>query len=781
MKRTLSLLSPLLPLLVAGWFWPQPAQQAPAADLVLVPFFPESVREPVRVEGKLLVYSPREDVTLETLTVLCGDAVLHEAALDQRLEGDPEFGEINAMIERLPHELAHLHRHERYFAGDQSTYRGTEVMDRMVEIRERVEGMREAWERHGPGASPSQVEPAFAVHLDQVFAADDAHAELELRVRYRRRDGSLATAATRRSVRRLAPWPEVPATVSEATGPGVAIFRGDLHVHSCHGEAAGACAPSGNCTAETLQTSGSFSYAQLKSQFQALGIDWFTATDHSYCIDSDGEYDVISNEIAAINDPTFLVMPDIEVSSDEVGPQSGGDSGDLVCLGTTSSNHMGAHGLAQRIPGGGEGLLGFCDGLFSDVLAAFPDNIDDVRAQGGYAIAHHPAAGSFAWNSFALGQGLEADALHGVEIWNGSFQSGQGGNVGYWVDWLLGGRVLYAYSGSDTHDEAFDFGANHVLLVNQPFTIDSVESALKAGRNFVSNGPMLVFEVTHGGRTSLMGTRKPVPLGGVASSATARVHYDFGAATGTLTVFAGRVGDAAETVLCQSAALTGAGVFECPHTVETDARTWLRAYAETSDVSQTAYSNPVFFEPGIAAFESFCEGDGGDGAGCSDCPCMNNQVSGSSGGCLNGVGTGATLTASGTPSISGDTLRIELTSGNPLTFGVLASGDNRLPANPESPCFYLDSGVFATTLDGLRCVGGSFQRHGARPTDAGGDIGVTTNGWGPPDGPPGGLTAQGGFVGGQTRHFQVFYREDDTLACNTGQNTTQGITTTFVP
>ncbi len=70
--------------------------------------------------------------------------------------------------------------------------------------------------------------------------------------------------------------------------------------------------------------------------------------------------------------------------------------------------------------------------------------------------------------------------MHGVEIWNGGLQTGQGGNVGLWVDWLLAGRLLYAYGGSDTHDAAFDFGANHVI-VDGALTDDNLEAALKAG------------------------------------------------------------------------------------------------------------------------------------------------------------------------------------------------------------------------------------------------------------------------------------------------------------
>ena len=63
--------------------------------------------------------------------------------------------------------------------------------------------------------------------------------------------------------------------------------------------------------------------------------------------------------------------------------------------------------------------------------------------------------------------------------------------------------------------------------------------------------------------------------------------------------------------------------------------------------------------------------------------------------------------------------------------------------------------------------------------DANGDVGLTNNGWGGASGPPTGILTQAGFVAGQTRHFQVFYRADDTLGCQTGQNTSQAVTTTF--
>ena len=175
---------------------------------------------------------------------------------------------------------------------------------------------------------------------------------------------------------------------------------------------------------------------------------------------------------------------------------------------------------------------------------------------------------------------------------------------------------------------------------------------------------------------------------------------------------------------------------------------------------------------------SFCFGDGGVSAGCTSCPCSNDAASGSGGGCLNSSGAGSQLVAAGAPSISADSLRIEARHLPPSTSGTLFSGSLRLPSNPLNACFGLDSGV-ANAGDGLRCMGGIVQRHGARPSDANGSVGLTTNGWGPPSGPVGGLAAQGGFAIGQTRHFQVLHRDDVNANCGNAVNSTQGLSVVF--
>lgn len=667
MRRTASLLAPVAFSLL--WFtsWssrPVVEDRGP----VLVAFAVADVAVAQPAAAQLLVVnraSEGQPVELVGLDVWTRYGVIEHLDLTERLTGDRDFFDLNVLLEQLPAQLAHRHDEQLHFAGQNDPpLTGEAAREGLVRYQRKVAELSVRY------ADPSQRPYAALNHTlpyDQVFDGTEsvgATEDVTWALTWRVPGGDLQQSVVTETLTWRGPRAGLPTSLAQPGSGGLQIHSGDLHVHSCHGEAIGACAPSSNCTAETFQTSGSFSFAQLKSQYQVLGLDWFTATDHSYCINSDGEYNTIAAEIAAISDGSFLCLPDVEVSSDEEGAQQGGDAGDALCLGFTSANHMGAHGLSSRITGGGDGLLGFCSGLND-----FTDNIDAVRAQGGYAIAHHPDAGSFAWNSNQATLGLEADGLHGVEIWNGASQSGQGGHVGDWVDWLLDGRVLYAYSGSDTHDEAFAFGANHVLI-DGPMTAASLEAALKAGQSYVSDGPSLVLETQLGGSTLPMGSRTTLPTPVPSAPLTIRAHVNVGAANGTVTLFRGRVGDASESIIGQSLLTSGSFVFSASDNTA-PGRTYYRAYVET-DSGDTAYSNPIFLWEGTNDPQVYC------------------VAKASSAGCAPSIGWQGVASAS---------------SG----FGFWITGDQVL--NQQFGILvYADQAGFIPIGDGSLCLGGSLVR-----------------------------------------------------------------------
>ena len=190
---------------------------------------------------------------------------------------------------------------------------------------------------------------------------------------------------------------------------------------------------------------------------------------------------------------------------------------------------------------------------------------------------------------------------------------------------------------------------------------------------------------------------------------------------------------------------------------------------------------------GDPEYPNLCNGDGGDGIGCTNCPCSNNAAAGTIGGCLNSASTSAKLVASGSasvslPSLSTFDLRFGLCSAPPAAFAVLTSGDAVATQNTSNPCFGMDSGIQSSLFDGLRCAIQNIRRHGGRPANSNGDVGIDTNPWGGEGGPNAGIAqASAGFASGQTRFFQVVHREQATLSCMTGLNTSQAIEITFEP
>lgn len=175
--------------------------------------------------------------------------------------------------------------------------------------------------------------------------------------------------------------------------------------------------------------------------------------------------------------------------------------------------------------------------------------------------------------------------------------------------------------------------------------------------------------------------------------------------------------------------------------------------------------------------EPFCFGGGGNQFGCTPCPCGNDAPASTSGGCINEIGESGQLNASGLSSISADSLTFTAQNLTPQAFAVLASAESRLPNRTTNPCFGQDTGVESTTFDGVRCIGGDFQRHGGRPTDSSGGVGITNQPWGAPAATP----ILSAFIVGQTRHFQVMYRQSQSVLCGTGLNTTNAMTVLVLP
>jgi hypothetical protein len=676
-----------------------------SAGVVLVPHVVRSARNLVPIDGQVLIYNGGEHtdssdrVQLLGMRITLAGTVVEARGLDANLIADRRFGEIVAKIERLPESVSELGRPRIFAPLDAPEFTGPQVTSNMRDIEASLASLRNEWDA---GLEQPLLAVNFSYELDQLFTPDDAPGttrKLGIEVDYIDSSGKPHTALTSTSITRLAPLLTAPTTLNRmASGAGGSkalaastphVHAGDLHVHSCHGEAIGACAPFGNCGAESFQVSGSFTYEQLKGQYTSLGIDWFTATDHSYCLDSANEYNTIAAECSALTDSSFLVIPDTELSSDESGPQQGSDLGDAICLGATTSNHMGAHGISSWKHGGSQEFWGFCDGLFTDELESFGGNINKIRNEGGYPIVNHPTGSSFGWNSVADLRGIENNDMHGVEIWNGVAITGQGGDVAAWIDWLEDGRILFGYSGSDTHDEAFAFGADNVTLeASEPFNPNTVQRAIREGRVYISKDHVLIHEAILTGDPLQMGSIQTLSPSQQSEIVTLEAHYNFGSDTGTITFFTGAVG-VQESALTTSGPLTGQGVFTYLFIPFPLNNSWSRAYAQVGGAA--TYTNPIFYLPGTTSSTEFGTGLGGANVGTlgSDAApsigaTIDLDISGLSGGTSAILAASGALIPGGLP-FAGGTLLISLPPIYQVTVPLDGSGAGkhrfRMPLN----------------------------------------------------------------------------------------------------
>jgi hypothetical protein len=136
-------------------------------------------------------------------------------------------------------------------------------------------------------------------------------------------------------------------------------------------------------------------------------------------------------------------------------------------------------------------------------------------------------------------------------------------------------------------------------------------------------------------------------------------------------------------------------------------------------------------------------------------PCGN--AAGAGEGCQNSAGVGALVQGAGSTSVAADDLSFSGSQIVPNRPALLFTGT--LPAN---------AGMGVVLGDGLRCVGGSIQRFSVQISDASGNAS-----W------PSGLGATGGWAAGDTRYFQIWYRDPSGGPCAGGFNLSNGVEIQF--
>ncbi|MBL8863869.1 MAG: hypothetical protein JNK02_17905 [Planctomycetes bacterium] len=162
-----------------------------------------------------------------------------------------------------------------------------------------------------------------------------------------------------------------------------------------------------------------------------------------------------------------------------------------------------------------------------------------------------------------------------------------------------------------------------------------------------------------------------------------------------------------------------------------------------------------FAGAGPAPIVTYCYGDGSGTA----CPCANDSVPGNNEGCLNSLGSGGKLLASGTPSITSDTVVLS-GSGMPNSSALYFQGTTQL-----------NGGLGSVFGDGLRCAGGSIIRLGTKANAGGASL---YPGGGDPS-----VSVRGLISAPGVRTYQVWYRNAAAFCAPETFNLTNGVEITW--
>lgn len=177
--------------------------------------------------------------------------------------------------------------------------------------------------------------------------------------------------------------------------------------------------------------------------------------------------------------------------------------------------------------------------------------------------------------------------------------------------------------------------------------------------------------------------------------------------------------------------------------------------APSHDVTIQDGGATYVFDLASSPLALFCHGDGSG----APCPCNNELPPGESGGCVNSTGVGAELVLDDSIQVSIDDLRAHACGLVPGQQALLFAGQARVAGG---------SGI--SFGDGLRCADTAVVRLGTLIADSSGAAI-----FGP------GLNASGGWTAGDTRHFQVWYRDPSGSPCGSGFNLSNGASATFAP
>jgi len=292
---------------------------------------------------------------------------------------------------------------------------------------------------------------------------------------------------------------------------GTALY-GDLHYHS-------------NLTEDQVEFG-----APLKASLnaaEALGMDFYCNTDHSYDLD-----DIPGSWIET--DPNLTKWNKSRLEINKINNDNLGKSFIIPSEELSLHNHNGrnVHALilnnSKFLPGQGDSA----EKAFNFYADYNTKTVHDSLDRNSLCIAAHPFSPVpfVQWLFVKRGKWLIKDILEknlsGLQIVNGDTGRGYQDGIKIWVKLLLNGHRKYIYAGNDAHgnfnmyrqiktpmlslhekkEQLFGEYRTGVFTKNKKRDINNVISSLKNGNCFVTNGPFINLTFNYNGSICGMGS-----------------------------------------------------------------------------------------------------------------------------------------------------------------------------------------------------------------------------------------------------------------------------------
>ena len=353
----------------------------------------------------------------------------------------------------------------------------------------------------------------------------------------------------------------------------------------------------------------------------AQGLSFFSATDHSYDLDDLPEnylkndpalakWRALQERIKKQNEETknFVIIPGEEVSA---GNSRGRNVHFLIF------NHP------EFLPGSGDSGERW--------LRTAPElSIQEILAQiddGALAFAAHPEvpAPKLEWLLLRRGRwewpDYQHERLNGLQIWNGSL-AGMNEGAARWRELLLAGKKIFIIAGNDAHGNFNRFRQVEIphlkmrehhwhlfgrtrtaVLIEKPFSLSLLMSALRQGRACITTGPLLDLQIVceSGSRARLGETVSEAPR---RLSMAAASSAEFGALT-RVTIWLGNLQNQTEQILFETENFAAPFQFAHIQTLELPAeKFYLRGEARSAGSELLpepalpcgALTNPIWIE-----------------------------------------------------------------------------------------------------------------------------------------------------------------------------------------